>query len=255
MSRPIRLWLVLILNLALVRALGVVGVGAHSLGVMSEGADYLADAAGIGVALMAIWLSGRPPTAARPDGHPMATAWAALVNAGWLLVLAVLVSVVAISRLRSGTREVHGLPVLMVSAIAALTMVAGAVILGGDDDEDDEGGSLNMRAVLLDTVADAGAAGGVAATGAVILATGGNYWLDPAAALAVSAIIAYHSVKLLRRVVARLRAGSGGSAKLPARDGPRSAVTRRSMTFAVPAFRGGWVFPGHGRPSPVIHRR
>jgi len=212
MSRSTRLWLVLVLNLTLVGVLAAVGIGAHSLGVMAEGADYLADAAGIGVALMAIWLSGRPPTVARPDGYPMATAWAALVNAGWLLMLAVLVSAVAIARLLFGTREVHGLPVLIVSAIAALTMVAGAVILGGDDDEDDEGGNLNMRAVLLDTVADAGAAGGVAVTGAFILGTSGNFWLDPTAALAVSAVIAYHSVKLLRRVVGRLRAGSGGVA-------------------------------------------
>jgi len=209
MSRSTRLWLVLVLNLALVGVLAAIGVGVHLLGDMAERADYLADAAGIGVALMAIWLSGRPPTVARPDGYPKATAWAALVNAGWLLMLAVFVSAVAITRLRSGTHEVHGLPVLIVSASAALVMVVGAVILGGDDDEEEEGGDLNMRAVLLDTVADAGAAGGVAVTGAVILATSGNFWLDPTVALAMSAVIAYHAVKLLRRVVGRLRADSG----------------------------------------------
>lgn len=207
MSRSTRLWLVLALNLALVAVLVAVGIGAHSLGVMAEGADYLADAAGIGVALLAIWLSRRPPTVAHPDGFPMATAWAALINAGWLLILAMLVSAAAIARLVSGTPGVHGLPVLIVSAVAALAMVAAAVILGIDGDEDDdEGEDLNMRAVLLDTAADAATAGGVAVTGAIILASNGNYWLDPTVALAVSAVIAYHSVKLLRRVVGRLRA-------------------------------------------------
>jgi cobalt-zinc-cadmium efflux system protein len=88
-------------------------------------------------------------------------------------------------------------------------MVAGALILGGDDhdDEGDEGDKLNIRAVLLDTAADAAAAAAVAVTGAIILATGGLYWLDPTVALLVSAVIAYHAVQLLQRVVVALRAG------------------------------------------------
>ena len=142
LSRSSRLWMVLGLNLALVGLLIAVGIAAHSLGVLAEGADYLADAAAIGVSLLAIWLSGRPPTSARPGGYPKATAWAALVNGCWLLVLTVLVSATAIYRLVAGTHEVHGLPVLIVSSIAALVMVVGALILGGDEeDEDDHGGN------------------------------------------------------------------------------------------------------------------
>jgi cobalt-zinc-cadmium efflux system protein len=178
------------------------------LGVFAEAADYVADAAAIGVSILAIWLSGLPPTKRRPHGYPKATIWAALVNGGWLLLLTVLVSAAAIDRLVSGTREVHGLPVLIVSSIAAAVMVLGALILGGDeDDEEDHGGNLNMRAVLLDTAADAAAAAAVAFTGAIIFATKGNHWLDPAVALVVSAVIAYHAIQLLRRVVIVLRSG------------------------------------------------
>ena len=68
MGRTTRLWLVLVLNLVLIVALVVVGFGAHSLGVLAAGADYLADAAAIGVSLIAIRLSTLPPTAARPTG-------------------------------------------------------------------------------------------------------------------------------------------------------------------------------------------
>ena len=204
MSRSTRLWIVLGLNLALVGVLAAVGAGAHSLGVIAVGADYLADAAAIGVAVMAIWLAGRPPTSARPQGYPKATAWAALVNAGWLLVLSVLVMAAAIQRLVAGTHEVHGLPVLIMSGVAAVVMLIGALILrGDDDDDDDESGNLNMRAVLLDTAADCVAA--VAVGGAVILATSGNYWLDPAVALLVSAVIAFHALRLVRKVLAQLR--------------------------------------------------
>lgn len=56
--RSTRLWVVFGLNLVLVGVLVAVGLEAHSLGVVAEGADYLADAA-IGVSLLAIWLSGR----------------------------------------------------------------------------------------------------------------------------------------------------------------------------------------------------
>jgi cation diffusion facilitator family transporter len=206
------LWLVLALNLALLGALLAVGVEAHSLGVLAAVVDYLADAAAIGVSLVAIRLASLPPTVERPTGYPKATTWAALVNAGWLLVLSVLVIVAAERRLVAGTHEVHGLPVLVVSGVAAVVMLVGALILGGDEDhDDDEGGNLNMRAVLLDTVADSLAAGAVAVVGAVILATSGNYWLDPAVALLVSGVIAFHALRLVGKVLVELRSG-GASA-------------------------------------------
>jgi cation diffusion facilitator family transporter len=200
-----RLTVVLLLNAGLVTALVIVGLAAHSLAVLAAGADYLADAGAIGVSLLAIWLAARPPSRARPDSYPNATNIAALVNAGWLLILNVLIAVAAVQRLAAGTRRVEGLPVLIVSGIAAVIMLAGALLLGGDPDEDDDGEDLNMKAVLLDTAADAAAAGGVAASGAVILGAGGWYWLDPAVALAIAVIIGYHAQKLVRKVITALR--------------------------------------------------
>src|SRR6266446_5313663 len=99
MSRRARLSVVLALNLLLVAGLIAVGVSAHSLGVLAEGADYLADAGAIGVSLLAIWLAGRPASRARPDGYTNATNIAALVNAGWMLVLNIAIAVAAIQRL------------------------------------------------------------------------------------------------------------------------------------------------------------
>jgi cobalt-zinc-cadmium efflux system protein len=209
-SRKYQLTTVLLLNLALVTGLVVAGRAAHSLAVLAAGVDYLADAAAIGVSLLAIWLAGRPPTAARPRGRPRATAIAALVNAGWLLLLNIGVIAVAIQRLTAGVRRVDGLPVLVVSAVAAVVMLAGALILGGDADSEDDGpgedgDQLNVKAVLLDTIADAAAAGGVAVTGAIILALDGAYWLDPAVALAIALVVGYHAVRLLDQISAALR--------------------------------------------------
>ena len=202
MSRTQRLVVVLVLNLGLVAALVTVGITAHSLAVLAEGSDYLLDAAGVGVALLAIRLSARPASRVRPA----ATDVAALVNCGWLLVLEVLVAGAAAERLLTRTPQVHGLPVLIVSGVAALTMTAGALVLQADaDDDDGDGRDLSVAAVLLDTVADAAAAAGVAATGLIILVTGGWYWLDPAVALIIAVVIAYHALALLRKVLARLR--------------------------------------------------
>jgi cobalt-zinc-cadmium efflux system protein len=210
-SRTKRLIVVLVLNLVLVAGLVAVGVGAHSLAVLAEGGDYLLDAAGVGVALLAIRLSARPASRARSEGHPNATSVAALVNGGWLLVLELLVAGAAVDRIITHTPQVDGLPVLVVSGIAALVMAAGALILRGDA-EDDGGesgeGDLSVAAVLLDTIADAAAAAGVAATGAIILATGGWYWLDPAVALAIAVIVAYHAFALIGKVLGRLRSAA-----------------------------------------------
>ncbi|MBS4728697.1 cation transporter [Mycobacterium sp. SM1] len=205
MSRPKRLMLVLALNLSLVAGLVAVGLSTHSLGILAAGGDYLADAAAIGLSLLAIWLSHRPPSSRRPGGYRNATEVAALVNGGWLLVLSVMVVATAIRRLVAGAPEIVALPVLIASAVAAVVMLAGVLILGGDVDREGGGEDLNMKAVMLDTAADAAAAAGVAISGAVILVAGGWFWLDPVVALVIAAVVGYHAVNLLRKVLTALR--------------------------------------------------
>jgi cobalt-zinc-cadmium efflux system protein len=233
-SRPQRLTLILVLNLGLVAGLVVVGLTAHSLAVLAEGGDYLLDAAGAAVAVLAIRMSARASGQDRRPGRPSPTDLAALFNGGWLLLLEVLVAAAAVVRLETRTPEVHGLPVLVMSGVAALAMTFGAFVLHADtDDDDDSGSDLSVAAVLLDTIADAAAAAGVAATGAIILATGGWYWLDPAVALVIAVVIGYHATMLLRKVLRRLRltvrspASEGhsgsrpGRARIPASRRPR----------------------------------
>jgi cobalt-zinc-cadmium efflux system protein len=206
-SRTQRLLAVLVLNLALVAGLVAVGVSAHSLAVLAAGGDYLLDAAGVGIALFAMHLANRPGAGPRPPSRPAPATIAAFVNAGWLLILELLVAVAALDRLTSRTPHVDGLPVLAVSGIAALVMAAGALILRRDKNVHDEKQErdLSVAAVLLDTVADAAAAAGVAAAGAIILATGGWYWLDPAVALTISVVIIYHALALIKKILSQIR--------------------------------------------------
>jgi hypothetical protein len=114
----------------------------------------------------------------------------------------------------AGTPQVDGLPVLVVSGVAALVMGAGALVLGGDkDDGQDEFAERDpsVAAVLLDTIADAAAAAGVAATGGIILAIGGWYWLDPAVPLAIAVVVAYHAIRLISKVLSQIRSATADS--------------------------------------------
>jgi cobalt-zinc-cadmium efflux system protein len=122
------------------------------------------------------------------------------------------VIVEALRRLIAGPPHVEGLPVIVVSLVAGAVMAACALIIGTVESDD-----LNMRSVMLDTLADGASAAAVAASGAVILAAKRVYWLDSAVALAVATIIAYHATRLIRDVLARLRADREG-AGLPDRS-------------------------------------
>ena len=210
MTRSQRLLTVLGLNLALVAGLIAAGAAAGSLAVLATGGDYLLDAAAVGVALLAARLARRPRQRPGRAGRVDPVSAAALINAGWLLVLELVVAAAAVTRLASGTPRVEGLPVLLASGLAAVVMTAAALILRGDDPDGDGDRDVSVHAVLLDTVADAAAAAGTAVAGAIILATGGWYWLDPVVALGIALVVAGHAVALIRKVLARLRATPGG---------------------------------------------
>jgi cobalt-zinc-cadmium efflux system protein len=199
-----RLGLVLAINLAMVVSLLLVGLLAHSLGVLASGADYLGDALGTGLSLVALRLSRQR------HRHRRATSHAALANSSFLLLVTLAVVVEAIRRLSTGAPSIHGVPVVVVSVVAAIAMIACALILG------DVEGDLNMESVMLDTVADAAAAIGVAVSGAVILLTHGLYWLDSLVALVIAVVVGYHAFRLMRRVLVDLREKRPATGRTPA---------------------------------------
>ena len=194
MTKEARLALVLAINLVMVGGLLTVGLLSRSLGVLASGADYFGDALGAGLALIAQRAARRRP------GRNKGISLAALVNSGLLLAVTIVVAVEAVRRLVNGTPTIHGLPVILISVLAAAAMIGCALILG--DVEDD----LSMQSVMLDTVADAAAAIGVAVSGAIILATGATFWLDSTVALVIALVVGYHALKLMRRALAGLRA-------------------------------------------------
>jgi cobalt-zinc-cadmium efflux system protein len=203
-----RLLLVLAINVVMIVGLVVVGLTSHSLGVLAAGGDYIADSAAIALGLVAIRVSRHP------RGHKKATTFVAFINAGFLLLASGFVVVEALRRLASRSPEIHGPSTMIVSLIAMVAMIIGAVILGDDDDDDNEDdngdgdGDLHMKSVMLDTIADAAAAGAVALAGGIIYFTGRYFWLDPSIAIVVAVVVGYHAARLLRKA---LRALTGPS--------------------------------------------
>jgi cobalt-zinc-cadmium efflux system protein len=183
-----RLSLVLALNLAMIAGLIIVGLTAHSLGVLAAGGDYVLDSGAILLGLLAVLI--RDHTRRRTN----ITSWVALINASLLLGGSVLVIAESVRRLTSHHPEVHGLPVLVVSLIAAAVMVLATLILTAGDDH----GDLHMRSVVLDGMSDAATAGAVALTGGLICLWPGLSWLDSAVALIVAVIVAWQAGKLWR---------------------------------------------------------
>jgi cobalt-zinc-cadmium efflux system protein len=181
---------VLALNLVLAVALVVVGFAANSLGLFAAAGDTVTDVGAVLLSLLAVRLTRRSPTAQRSFGYHRSTILAAQANAVAILAVTALIAVEAVHRLQH-PQAVDALPVLIVAGIAALVNGAAALVLAGDRHD------LNMRAVLLDTLGDATANAGVAASGAVILLAGGYEWLDPAVSIAIAAVIGVRAIRLL----------------------------------------------------------
>jgi cobalt-zinc-cadmium efflux system protein len=194
-SRSRRLVAALCLNLALVAGQLIFGVAAHSLGLISDAGHNLADVAAVLTSLVAVRYARRAATAARSFGYHRGTILAALVNAGGILAVTLLIVYGAVDRLVHPVHVRAG--VMVVVAVAAcLINTAAALVLYERDTLD-----LNMRAALLHMGGDALASLGVAAAGLVILATGRFYWLDPAVSLGIAALIAAEAYRLVRQAV------------------------------------------------------
>ncbi len=196
-SQRKRLSILLALNIAMIAGLVIVGLTAHSLGVLAAGGDYIADSTAIGLGILAVTIRERV------GDHSRAPTYVAIVNAAALLLVTLVVVAEAVHRLVQGTAPVQGVPVLIVSTIATAVMVVGIFILGTDAGKED----LHMRSVLLDTAADALASAAVAVSGAVIALTGTFYWLDSVLAAGIGLVIGYGAVRLLRDALTALRRG------------------------------------------------
>jgi cobalt-zinc-cadmium efflux system protein len=166
------------------------GLIGGSLALLADAGHMLADAAALGLALLAGWMATRPPAARRTFGWQRAEILAALAN-GLVLVLIALGTVIEAARRLSSPEEVAGGVTLAVALVGlAFNLGAGAVLLRS-------GSGLNVRAALRHVLADALSSVGVVVAAVVILATGWER-ADPLASLLIAGLILFSAVSIVR---------------------------------------------------------
>ena len=187
-----RLALVLGLSLLYLVVEAVTGWLSGSLALIADAAHMLADSLGLGLALLAVWLSARPASASRTFGHYRAEILAALANGVLMLVVAGYILWEAFGRLRAPEAVATG-PMLLVALGGLLVNAFAARLLHGGAEE-----SLNSRAAFLEVLSDLLASAGVVAAALVTRFTGWLY-ADPLVSVAIALFILPRAFGLLRQ--------------------------------------------------------
>lgn len=187
----------LTLGFALVEA----GAGwwANSLALLSDAGHMLTDTSALLIAAAGAWLAQRKPTHRHSYGFGRAEFIAAVVNGMLMLGLVSFVVFEAVQRLQYPL-TVSGEAVTVVAFIGLLLNGAVLYLLGHGD------GDLNRRAAMLHVLGDLLASIGALVSGVVIWLVGWTI-IDPILSLAISVLILYSTLRLLREAVHGLMEG------------------------------------------------
>ena len=184
--------LAITIGIAVAEVIGALVSG--SLVLLADAAHMAADAAGVGLSLLAAHMATRPATDRRTFGYARAEILAATVNALVLLGMAVFIIVEAARRLASppavdaDIMVIFGLVALAGNGVSLLLLRHG------------QAESLNVRGAFLEVAADTFGAIAVIVTGVVVGVTG-SALADPIASLAVAVLILPRTWRLLRDAV------------------------------------------------------
>lgn len=189
-----RLTVVLAISVTILVTEIVGGLLAHSLVLLADAAHMTADAAGIGLSLLAAFFASRPASAQRTFGFQRAEILAAVCNAVLLLVLGVFVLIEAARRLEHPGHTSPGLMVLF-GVLAVLGNGTSLLLL-----RHGQGTSLNVRGAYLEVLSDLVGAGAVLLAAAVIALTGWQR-ADPVASLLIAALIVPRTLRLLKQAL------------------------------------------------------
>ncbi|HEX8983350.1 MAG TPA: cation diffusion facilitator family transporter [Ktedonobacterales bacterium] len=169
------------------------GLLSHSLALLSDAGHVLTDVVALGLAWFAMAQAERPANERRTFGYHRVGILVALFNGLSLVLIALLIGYEAYQRLLT-PEQVH--PGVM--APAALVAIAVNLFIARRLHEG--GGHLNTRAALLHTLGDIGASAAVV-VGAGVIALTGATWVDPIISVAIAALIAFGSLRLIIETV------------------------------------------------------
>jgi len=184
----------IVFSVLLLEAVGAWLTG--SLSLLADAGHMVSDLFGLIVALTATLVAARPATDRATFGYARAEVFGALINGLILIIVAGIVSTLAVIRLVSPSDgPVLATPMLVVAVIGLIANIAAMALL-----RPAAAGSINMRGAYLEVLGDA--LGSIAViVAAIIIMTTGYAQADAIASLVIAAMIVPRAYFLLRDVV------------------------------------------------------
>ena len=190
-KRSLIVALVLIAGFMFAEVIG--GVLSGSLALLSDAGHMITDAASIALALFAMKVAERPPSAERTFGYRRAEVLAAMLNALSLWLIAAWVLFEAYHRLQD-VPEIEGGLMLVVGILGLLVNVAAAWVLHRSSKH-----SMNVEGALRHVMADLMGSVGVVISGILIVTLNWTI-IDPILSVLIAALVAHSSWSLTVKV-------------------------------------------------------
>ncbi|HEY7976338.1 MAG TPA: cation diffusion facilitator family transporter [Ktedonobacterales bacterium] len=189
--QALRLGFLLTAAILLVEVVG--GLLSHSLALLSDAGHVLTDVVALGLAWFAAAQAERLPNERRTFGYHRVGILVALFNGVTLVVIALVIGFEAWRRLQSPEQVQPGIMLGAALLAIAVNLFIARRLHGGEE-------NLNTRAALLHAIGDIGASAAVV-LGAVVIALSGATWVDPVVSVAIAALIAFGSLRLIVETV------------------------------------------------------
>lgn len=189
-----RLVAVFLLTLVIFAVELVGGLASNSLALLADAGHMFTDVAGIGLALLAIWIGGRPADLGRTFGYQRLEILAAIVNALLLFGIGAFVLFQGIRRLAQPPEVASGLMI----AVALVGLAGNGLSLWLLRNAQES--SLNVRGAFLEVLSDFAGSTAVIIAGLVIVITGFGA-ADAIASIVIGVLIFPRTWRLLRDAI------------------------------------------------------
>jgi cobalt-zinc-cadmium efflux system protein len=196
-----RLLAVLVLTALVLLVQAVGGLLTGSLALLADAGHLLTDVVGLGLALFAMKVAERAPTAERTYGYHRVEILAALVNGAVLVGIAFFILYEAAERFSDPPVVASG-AMLALGTLGLFANLAGVVLLRTGSKE-----SLNVKGAYFEVLSDLLSSLGVIAA-ALVMWTTGWYHADPIVSAAIGLFIIPRTWSLLREAVHVLLEGT-----------------------------------------------
>ncbi len=166
------------------------GILTNSLALLADAGHMLSDVGALGLSLLALFFTLKPPTPQKTYGYHRLEILAALINGLVLWVMAAYIFYEGYQRFFQPP-EINSLPLLIIAGLGLLVNLFGVVILYPARSH-----GLNIRSAFLHLVADSlGSLAAIAAGCAIFFK--GWYWFDPLAGGIIAVMIIIGSWQLV----------------------------------------------------------